>query len=200
MRHTIRKNRQILKELFDTIAASHMTGQALILEEALENTVNLIIEKASVGGKIMFIGNGGSAAIASHMATDFWKNGGIKATAFNDSVLLTCISNDHGYKHVFEKSIEMFAHPDDVLVAISSSGQSEYILRGGAAAQAAYIAVITLSGFKADNPLRSKGDANFYVPSSHYGHVEVLHHSLCHCWIDTIMENKAKPKEVSKFL
>ena len=56
---------------------------------------------------MIFIGNGGSAAIASHQAVDYWKNGGMRAIAFNDASLLTCISNDFGYPQVFEKPIEM---------------------------------------------------------------------------------------------
>ena len=100
------------------------------------------------GRKILFAGNGGSAAIASHMAIDFWKNAGIKALAFNDGALLTCVSNDHGYSHVFEKSIEMFAEYNDVLLAFSSSGNSENILRGVVAGQEKQGRIITFSGFK----------------------------------------------------
>ena len=195
MRDSIRQNRQTLKKLFDSIVATNAQGIPFLAEEAIENAIGIIMEHAQSGGKILLIGNGGSAAIASHIATDFWKNAGIKATAFNDSALLTCLSNDLGYKHVFEKSVEMFADPKDVLIAISSSGQSENILRAVAAARVKDLRVITYSGFKADNPLRSKGEINFYVPASHYGHVEVLHHSLCHCLIDIIIEHKAKLME-----
>ena len=96
----------------------------------------------------MFIGNGASVAISSHMATDYWINGGIRAVAFNDSSLLTCISNDYGYKYVFEKSIEMFADNGDILFAISSSGKSENIcIKGVHTAKARECNAITLSGF-----------------------------------------------------
>jgi D-sedoheptulose 7-phosphate isomerase len=138
----------------------------------------------------MFIGNGASAAISSHQATDFWKTGGMRAVAFNDASLLTCISNDFGYRHVFEKPIEMFAKKGDVLVAISSSGQSENILRGAEAAQSMAAEILTLSGFAPDNPLRAMGTLNFYVSSNAYGHVEVVHHAICHCILDTIIENR----------
>ena len=129
------------------------------------------------------------------MATDFWKNAGIKAISFNDSVLLTCLSNDEGYKHVFEKSIQMFAHPADILIAISSSGRSENIIRGVDAMRQKGAKVITCTGFAQDNPLRPKGEINFYVPATHYGHVEVVHHALCHCLIDVIIANKPKLAE-----
>jgi D-sedoheptulose 7-phosphate isomerase len=121
------------------------------------------------------------------MAIDFWKNGGIRALAFNDASLITCIGNDFGYAHVFEKPIGMFADAGDVLFAISSSGRSENILNGVRAAASRGASVVTLSGFTRDNPLRGMGEVNFYVPVSHYGHVEVIHQYICHCVLDTIM-------------
>ena len=192
MREHIRENRRRIKELFDLVETTDAAGASQLVEEALENSISLIVEQVNAGGKLFFIGNGGSAAIASHMATDFWKNTGIRAMTFNDSVLLTCVSNDEGYQHVFERSIEMFAEPKDVLIAISSSGKSENILRAVAKAKEKKIAVITFSGFQPDNPLRSRGEINFYVPTCHYGHVECIHHFLCHSFIDTIIANKSK--------
>ena len=191
MINDIIENRSTLKTLLDNILATDNQGLPLVLEEALESTIDMITEKSQEGGQLLFIGNGGSAAISSHMATDFWKNAGIRATAFNDSVLLTCISNDHGYKYVFEKAIEMHGTGRDILIAISSSGRSENILRGVFAAQEKKMAIITFSGFDKNNLLRGKGDINFYVPASHYGRVEVIHHALCHCLIDVIIKNKA---------
>ncbi len=188
----IRENRQRLKELFDGVIATTTEGITFALDEALQNSIKMIIEQAKAGGKLLFIGNGGSASIASHMAVDFWKNAGIRAVAFNDSSLLTCISNDYGYEHVFEKPIEMFAEPGDTLIAISSSGQSENILLGVGAARAKGVKVITFTGFEKDNPLRKLGDINFYVPVSQYGHVEVIHLALCHCLIDVIIKNKSR--------
>src|SRR3989338_10285965 len=95
----------------------------------------MVIKHARYGGKLLFIGNGASASIASHMAVDFWKNAGIKAFSFNDAVTLTCLSNDYGYRHVFEKPICVFGDKKDLLIAISSSGQSENILRAAIAAK-----------------------------------------------------------------
>jgi D-sedoheptulose 7-phosphate isomerase len=158
--------------------------------EGVCKAVRLIEVQSASGGKLMFIGNGASAAISSHQATDFWKNAGIRAMAFNDIAGLTCVSNDYGYEYVFEKPVSMFADPSDVLVAISSSGQSENILRGVSAAVAKGVNIITLSGFDRTNPLRSMGCVNFYVPSSHYGHVEVTHLSICHCMLDVSVQNQ----------
>ena len=138
----------------------------------------------------MFIGNGASASIASHMSTDYWKNGDMRAIAFNDAALLTCLSNDCGYENVFGKSVEMFADEGDILVAISSSGQSESILNGVRAAKKLGVHVVTLSGFSLDNPLRRMGEINFYVPDSAYGSVEILHLSVCHCILDIIIMDR----------
>lgn len=134
----------------------------------------------------MLIGNGGSAAIASHQALDFWHAGSVRAMAFSDSALLTCMSNDYGYENVFAKSIEMFADSRDVLIAISSSGCSPNITRAVQVARAKECDVITFSGFDKDNSLRSLGDLNFYVASNVYGYVEIAHLALIHTVADMI--------------
>ncbi|MBF0319214.1 MAG: SIS domain-containing protein [Nitrospirae bacterium] len=164
------------------------THETIGFFSGIETACTLIVQQAESGGKLMFIGNGASAAISSHMSTDFWKNGRIRAVAFNDPALLTCMGNDYGYRHVFEKPVEMFADAGDILIAISSSGRSENILLAVAAAIKKGCKVITLSGFDADNPLSSLGDCNFYVPANTYGPVEVLHHFICHCILDSIMK------------
>lgn len=171
-------------------------GNDLNFFRGIQKAGELIMHQTEIGKKLMFIGNGASASISSHMSTDYWKNGGMRAVAFNDSSLLTCISNDYGYKHVFEKSIEMFADAGDILMSISSSGKSENILRGVQAARSRACSVITFSGFKTDNPLRTLGDFNFYVPSDGYGPVEILHLSICHCIVDCIVEMKSEIKPV----
>jgi len=150
--------------------------------------INWAIEHArrthADGNKLMFIGNGGSASIASHMATDYSKNGGLRAQSFNDSAMLTCLGNDLGYENVFAKQIELYARPRDLLIAISSSGRSANILNGVKAARAAGCLVMTLSGFGADNPLRRLGDINFYLASDQYGFVEIGHLAICHAVLD----------------
>lgn len=174
--------------LLSSIRVTDKNKDSISFYQGIEEVCNLIKSVAQSGNKLIFIGNGGSAAIASHMAIDFWKNGRIKALSFNDSSLLTCISNDFGYKHVFEKPIEMFAETGDILFAISSSGKSENILKGVQAAQLKGCSVITLSGFDEDNPLRSMGICNFYVPSHEYGPVEVIHQYICHYILDVIIQ------------
>jgi len=145
------------------------------------------------GRKLMFIGNGGSAAIASHMAVDYGKNGGMRALSFNDGAVLTCLGNDLGFENVFAKQMEMHANHGDLLIAISSSGQSANILNAVAIGRERGCNIITMSGFEPTNPLRQLGDFNLYIPSSSYGFVEISHLAVCHCILDTAMGWGADP-------
>lgn len=179
-----------LSSMTDSVRVTNKEDNILDFFEGIEMVSRLIMSQADSGHKIIFIGNGASAAISSHIATDFWKNCGIRAVAFNDSSLLTSISNDYGYKYVFEKPIKMFTDNGDILFAISCSGQSENILFGAKAARAKRAKIITLSGFDENNPLRKSGEFNFYVPSASYGYVEIVHLSICHCMVNIIIEEK----------
>lgn len=196
MKQQIKNYFHDLKALFDRVIATGNGNKIYAFNQAIEMAVRLIDKQGSSAGKLIFIGNGASASISSHMATDFWKNGNIPALAFNDSSLLTCVSNDYGYEYVFEKPLEMFATPQDILIAISSSGRSKNIIRAVKKARLKGLSIITLSGFKKDNPLRRLGDLNFYVPDSRYGHVENVHSSICHCLVDSVisLNNKKNTK------
>ena len=159
-------------------------------DEGIRLATDLVRGQTATGRKVIFVGNGGSAAIASHQAVDYWKNGGMRAVSFNDGALLTCVGNDFGFPHVFEKPVAMFADAGDVLMAISSSGQSEDILRAVTAAESAGCRIVTLSGFEPGNALRGRGEVNFYVPSESYGYVEITHLAICHCIVDAIIESR----------
>lgn len=190
MKETVKKYFEEIVKNLSGIAAADSENKKIEFSQAIFETINLINKCACSGKKIIFIGNGASAAISSHMASDFWKNCGIRSITFNDSSLLTCISNDYGYQHVFEKPIEMFADEGDILIAISSSGSSQNIIRGAKKALNRDCKLVTLSGFKEDNELRSLGHINFYVPSSSYGQVEIIHQAICHCILDILAGNK----------
>ena len=179
-----------LKEFIGSIRVTDSSNKNIDLNAGAEMMAKMVLDLNKKNSKLIFIGNGASASISSHQATDYWKNGGVRAVAFNDSSLLTCVSNDFGYQHVFEKPIEMFADEGDILVAISSSGRSQNILNAVAMADKKGCKIITLSGFNSDNPLFKAGDLNFYVPSKEYSHVEIVHHSICHYILDIIIERK----------
>src|SRR6516164_8750527 len=143
-------------------------GHSLPLDQAFEKVAAAAHSVHDAGNKIMFIGNGGSAGLASHLAIDFSKNGGLRSLAFNDASALTCLGNDLGYENVFAKQLEFHARASDLLIAISSSGQSANILAAAERARERKLGVVTLSGFDADNDLRRSGDVNFYVGARQY--------------------------------
>jgi D-sedoheptulose 7-phosphate isomerase len=171
--------------LTDT-AVTTLSGQSLDMAEAVNQVMLLARRTHAAGNKLIFVGNGGSAAISSHMATDYSKNGDVRAMALNDASMLTCLGNDLGYDRVFAKQIELYARADDLVIAISSSGRSANILNGVKEARAAKCAVVTFSGFASDNPLRRLGDLNFYINSDRYGFVEIGHLTICHAILDFI--------------
>ena len=168
-------------------AATDQTNGAMDFDAAVDLAITLVGQVKAQGGKVMVVGNGGSAAIASHIATDYSKNGGVTTQAFNDGALLTCLANDLGYENAFARAVSVYGRPGDLLIAISSSGRSPNVLNAVTAARDGQCRVVTLSGFDADNPLRRAGDINFHVASHRYGFVEIIHLAICHAVLDMFM-------------
>jgi D-sedoheptulose 7-phosphate isomerase len=160
-------------------------------DESFERAVK-VLRKVRQRSALYFIGNGGSAAIASHMAIDFLNKGRFNACSLNDAAALTCLANDYGYKYVFSHQLARCIQPGDILVAISSSGESENILLGADVASQAGAIVITLSGFAFGNALKKVGDINFHCGSDNYRIVETAHLALLHGILETVVENDAK--------
>jgi D-sedoheptulose 7-phosphate isomerase len=158
--------------------------------EMLERLAVLFTQAQERKGKVILVGNGGSASIASHVAVDLTKVGGIRAVTFNDDNLLTCFANDYGYEHWVEKALEFYAEAEDVAVLISSSGRSPNIVNGAALARTRRLRVVTMSGFDADNPLRASGELNFWADSRSYNIVEMTHHIWLVAVIDKIVRDK----------
>lgn len=184
------KTKEYFKDINNLLikaSAIDCTGMAIELDDAARRIIKRIFNLKKGNNKLIFIGNGGSASIASHTATDFLKNAGVPAIAFNDASLITCLSNDLGYENVFKKPLEMLASKGDILISISSSGRSINILQAAKAAKEKSCFLITLSGFDNNNPLRQLGDINFYINSHSYGYVEITHSIICHYLSDMIM-------------
>jgi D-sedoheptulose 7-phosphate isomerase len=176
-----------LGELGGQIEATDRAARRIDLDDAIAQAVTMALAAKSRQGRVMFVGNGGSAGIASHMTTDWLKNGGFSALCFNDASQLTCLANDLGYERTFAVPVEQHGREGDLLIALSSSGQSPNILAAAAAARRIKADVITLTGFTADNPLRRQGDLNFWLPDGHYGFVEIGHLAICHAILDIAM-------------
>jgi D-sedoheptulose 7-phosphate isomerase len=167
-----------------SVRVSDHEGRPMTPKAGFEWVAEHALKAQASGNKMILIGNGGSAAIASHQAIEFLKNGGIRALALNDGASLTALANDFGYANVFAEQLKMIGQRGDLLIAISSSGQSTNILKGVEVARSHGITVATFSGFKPDNLLRGKGDVNFYVASDQYGFVEIAHHALIQAILD----------------
>ena len=125
--------------------------------------------------KVIVAGNGGSAAMASHVSVDFTKQGGIRTVNFNESDLITCFANDYGYENWLAKSIEFYIDPGDVVVLISSSGSSKNMVNAAKYAKTHGYKVITFTGFNNNNQLKKEGYLNFWVDSRAYNIVENTH-------------------------
>lgn len=161
-------------------------------EEGIRMLVECFVEVKRNGNTVFFIGNGGSAAIASHMTVDYLKNGRIRTHSMLDSAVLTCLGNDYGYEFVFSEQLKAVCNQNDLLVAISSSGNSDNIVKAVETARACQAKIITLTGFKQTNRVLPLGDYSIYVPLAEYGIVESIHNLILQQVVDEIIEDKLK--------
>ena len=178
--HSVMDYLKSLSEAMLTMEVTDRSGSTFSLEDGAEKAIQMVLETRSASGKILLAGNGGSSAIVSHVQNDLCKAVGVRALVFTEQPLLTALANDEGYGSVFERPIELWAEPGDLMLTVSSSGRSENIVRSLKAAAQQDCRIITLSGFQPDNPSRQMGDLNFYVRSDEYGYVEMAHGSLLH--------------------
>ncbi len=132
------------------------------------------------------IGNGASASIASHMAADLAKNALIHTQVFSDLALITAMGNDIGYEWVYSEPLRSRGAPGDILVAISSSGESKNVLNAVEVAMSLGMCVVTLTAMSKSNSLRSSGSLNAYIPAEDYGHAETCHAAVLHYWMDMV--------------
>ena len=180
------KTTQYFANYFKTIYQNLESIDSVQLEQA----ASMVWAVHKAGKKVIVVGNGGSAAMASHVAVDFVKAASIRAINFNEADLITCFANDYGYEHWLGKAIEFYADSGDLVFLISSSGKSQNILNGAEKAKNRGVSLITFSGFLPDNPLRKLGDLNLWVNSSEYNIVEMTHHIWLLAIIDYLIETK----------
>ena len=156
--------------------------------EGIDALLNLFTKHKENQTQLFFVGNGGSSAIASHMTADYMKNGGMNTYSLYDNAVTTCMGNDYGYEYIFSRPMEFLVHENDLVVAISSSGNSMNIVNAIETSKKRKANVITFTGFKADNKSKQLGDINVYVPSEKYGIVESIHNLILQQIVDMIME------------
>ena len=188
--------KKYIDELYKNAESIKVTKNSKILitfESALQTVIKKLKKfQKNNNKKVIFIGNGGSSSIASHCSIDYSRTAGIRAQNFNDGASLTCLGNDYGYEYVFSKQIELHGQKDDILVAISSSGNSKNIINAVKVGKKKKMYIITLSGFKENNKLRALGNLSFYVSSNSYGFVEILHLIILHSFLDFLMNKNLK--------
>ena len=183
--------RTFLKNYFD---GSLDAVKRLTTSDSMIDLVSAIasecVTSINAGGKLLFAGNGGSAAIASHFSVDMTKNAGIRCINFNESDLLTCFSNDYGYDHWVEKSLQFYADAGDLIIIISSSGKSKNMINAVKFAKKKGHKVVTLTGFKKKNQVSKLGDLNFNINSKNYNQIENLHQFILLTMVDLLIYMK----------
>ena len=164
-----------------------ISGNKTSLEEAILKVQSLLLDIQKNDGTVWWVGNGGSASICSHLAQDIMNNLKIRSHVFTDSSLLTMSANDFGYESVYSYPLEIMSRKGDMVILISSSGNSENIINAHQVAQKKDLTTVTLSGFLSNNKLNNcKSNVDFYLPSESYGVVEIGHSLLLHCILDTM--------------
>lgn len=186
----------IQKEFNDHIDTSHSSLK--VVSQAIEETAKYCINSINKGGKIIFFGNGGSAADAQHIAAELigrykLERNAIPAIALTtDSSILTSISNDYGYSQVFARQLEALANKIDVVIAISTSGNSKNIINALKVANQIGCKTIGLSG-GTGGKLKEICSVNIAVPSENTARIQEIHifigHTICHLIEDTVKTN-----------
>ena len=155
-----------------------------------EKFINLLKKIKKNKKKVVFAGNGGSAAMASHVSVDFSKVCKIRSINFNEADLITCYSNDYGYQNWITEALKSYADKDDLVVLISSSGRSPNIVNAAKYCNKNKIKLVTFTGFKKDNPLKKLGRLNFWMNSNEYNIIEMTHHIWILMAVDYLSYNK----------
>ena len=183
---------RIQRHFFD---AADLTNQsAELLAKPIADAVQALLGCITAGGKVMACGNGGSAADAQHFAAEFVgrferERPGLAAIALNtDSSILTAIGNDYDFNQVFSKQVQALGQPGDVLLAITTSGNSANVLAAVEAAHAKEMTVIALTGRGGGkmNQHLSETDVHICVPHERTARIQEVHILALHCLCDAV--------------
>jgi D-sedoheptulose 7-phosphate isomerase len=167
---------------------------AFVPQDAVERTVELLVETRAAGRRVYIIGNGGSAATASHFVCDLVKTASVpgidplRAFALTDNTpLLTAWANDSAYECTFAQQVSALVDPGDVVIGVSASGNSPNIVAGLAAAAAKGARTVGLLGFDG-GAARSQVEIAVHIPCNDYGLVEAVHLAILHAITAAIKE------------
>ncbi|MDY3115077.1 MAG: D-sedoheptulose 7-phosphate isomerase [Sutterella sp.] len=165
---------------------------------AIDQAGQLMAQTIKAGGKIMSCGNGGSLCDAMHFAEEmtgrYRKNRpAYAAVAIADASHIACVGNDYGYEYVFSRYVEAHGRPDDVLLAISTSGTSKNVLKAIEAARSRGVKVVAMTG-KADSPVAQLADVAIVTPAGKWAdRVQELHIKAIHIMIE-LVERELNPE------
>ena len=190
------------KEQTERIAAiwnEHMdvAGGLAKLTNGVSSAVDLICASLAAGGQLFVAGNGGSAADAQHIAAELTgrfqrERQPLRAMALHGNTsALTAIGNDYGYEHVFARELLAHARPGDILLAISTSGNSANILRAMEVARKHGVGIIGLTG-ESGGKMQSACDLCLCVPSKSTARVQEMHITIGHAICELLEERLAK--------
>ena len=154
--------------------------------DALERMATILATARTEGRCVFVAGNGGSAAVANHMECDATKGTHVEGkpplrsrSLSSNTSIMTALANDLGYEFIFEKQVEYYANPGDVLILVSSGGNSPNVVRACRYARAHGITSIALVGF-GGGELKQLADCVVHVPVDNYGIVEDAHQAVFH--------------------
>ncbi len=190
MEYLLEKRLDQFKNTVESIEITNTENIGFLLEDGLTEIYKLLVGVQKKKRSLYIIGNGGSAAIASHAVIDFMNVGKISAHTLHDPSTLTCMSNDYGYENAFSKILNITLKKEDLLIVISSSGKSKNMTNAVKAAKKNGTTVITLSGFDSKNTLRTLGDINIWINSRDYGMVEIAHQFILHNLADRFIDKQ----------
>lgn len=151
----------------------------------LESLARALDEHKAKERRILIFGNGASASIASHAALDFTKQGKLETLCFHDPALITAYANDYGYENAYTEILKSYARQTDWVFLISTSGESENIIRAARLAKEKNLFTVSFTGRHKNNRLKSCTDESFWVDSHAYNIVE-----NCHAiWITSLIDS-----------
>ncbi len=187
-----KKSLLFLKKYLNDFSRSIRPSEEIINKISIVK--KLILNCSKKGGKVLIFGNGGSAAISSHVSVDLTKNAKIRSVNFNEADLITCFSNDYGYERWIEKAIDFYADKKDILILISSSGKSKNMLNACKAAKRKKISsIISFTGHNKNNPLSKLADINLWVNNKAYNFIENTHQVWLLAICDLIIGKREYP-------
>jgi D-sedoheptulose 7-phosphate isomerase len=183
---------RIQQQFFDSADLKYAAAE--VLSKPIADAVNALVGCITAGGKVMACGNGGSAADAQHFAAEFVgrferERPGLAAIALTtDSSILTAVGNDYDFNSIFSKQVQALGTPGDVLLAISTSGNSANVVAAMEAARAKDMVVIAMTGHKGGKmrEMLTETDVLICVPHERTARIQEVHLLVLHCLCDAV--------------